>query len=41
MCIRDRFYAGVDHPGTLLAIAKNRRDEVPVLADVIDFFDRN
>ncbi len=39
--VTTKFYAGVDHPGTLLAIAKNRRDEVPVLADVIDFFDRN
>jgi len=36
-----RFYVGVDHPGTLLAIARNRRDETPVLADVIDFFDRH
>jgi acetyl esterase/lipase len=35
-----RFYAKVDHPGTLLAIARNRRDETPVLADMIAFFDR-
>jgi acetyl esterase/lipase len=38
--VATRFYDNVDHPGTLLAIARNRRDETPVLADMIAFFDR-
>ncbi len=36
--VRVKFYPGVDHVGTLLAISRPLRDKAPVIDDVLDFF---
>lgn len=36
--VRSKFYPGVDHVGTLLAISKPLRDKAPVIDDVVGFF---
>lgn len=37
--VQSKTYPGVDHTGTLLAIAKPLRDRAPVLDDVVSFLD--
>ena len=36
--VEAKYYPGVDHAGTLLALAKPLRDNAPVLEDVVAFF---
>jgi acetyl esterase/lipase len=36
--VETRFYSGVDHAGTLLALSRPLRNRAPVLEDVTDFF---
>lgn len=39
--VRAKFYPGVDHVGTLLAISRPLRDKAPVIEDVLQFFERH